>query len=140
MSFFLDEEYRAKARYYLGYPNLESRFTLQSGIPLAVPTQEILEVNMRNILDQFSLNMVIDLIDQIEESRCEIRKAKRRLKASEIAYTFKSNQYEISQLWSEDYKLVEQLSIALACPIYFHPTGKSISKSGNYNIDVYNRF
>lgn len=136
MAFSLTDSERAQARTYLGYPNLAVRYIVSSNIPVAVPTQEILEQNMRNILDEFSLEMVRELIEDIEESRCQIKKAKKRLKAAEIAYTFKSNPYEISQLWQEDYRLVSQLANALACPIYWHPVGKSLTGTGNYQIDI----
>jgi len=127
MAFSLDEEYRSYAREYLGYFNLENRYILSSGQPIVIGQQQILETNMRNILDQYSLNRVIAMIDKITESRCKIDKAKDRLKVSEIAYSVKMNPKEIAKLWREDYKLCERLAHVLAVPLYWHPTGRGIN-------------
>jgi hypothetical protein len=54
----LDQEQRAKTRYYLGYFNLENRSILSANMPIVIPQQQVLEQNMRSILDTFSLTII----------------------------------------------------------------------------------
>lgn len=119
----LTQEERAKTRYYLGYPNLESRNTTSLGLPIVYRTALLLEENMRSILDTFSYTIVQGLLADLAISRCKISAAKDRLSVTEIAYAVKINNKEINQLWQEDYRLCQQLARLLAAPIYSHPWG-----------------
>lgn len=121
MASFLTQTQRAKVRFFLGYPNLETRFTINSGIPMANYTALALEENMRSILDAESLLIITNVIDQIECLRNNINTARSRLKATKIYGAVDINNLEIDQLWVEDYRLCEQLSSLLAIPIYKHP-------------------
>lgn len=125
MAVALNQEERSKTRYYLGYPNLESRSLYVLGFPVTVPTALILEENMRSINDEFSLSSIRGILAQLDAIRCEINKARSRLKFTDVAYTIKSNIHEIDQLWDEDYKLCVQLSTFLSVPIFKHPTGRN---------------
>ena len=139
MALSLDQEYRAKARRFLGYFNLEARAGVDAGgIPMIIPNQGILENNMRLILDQYSLDMITALIDQIECYRCKIQSASTRLSASEVAGTVKLNPYEINQLWGEDLKLCLQLAQLLASPLYWHPTGAGVGYPGGIYANAMN--
>lgn len=137
MSFSLNQAQRAKTRRYLGYFNLATRYMVYANIPVAVGQQEILEQNMRNILDQTSLDMIVELIECIEASRCRIKAAHDRLAVSEIAYGPKMNKYEVAQLWNEDFKICEELAHLLAVPLYWHPTGRGlVGGTGGGNISI----
>lgn len=127
MSFSLDENYRSLTREYLGYFNLENRYILSSNQPIVLGQQQILETNMRNILDQVSLTRMIALIDEITTIRCQITSARSRLKVTEVAYSVKMNNKEIKQLWNEDYKLCERLAHLLAVPLFWHPSGRGLN-------------
>lgn len=130
MSVSLTQQERSKVRRYLGYFNLEKRYVLSANQPLAVPQQETLEQNMRNILDEFSIEQVREIITEIEEIRCQIKEARRRIKVSKIANTLTTNKYELTMLWDQDWKFVYQLSRLLAVPVYSHPTGRGINDTG----------
>lgn len=137
MTFSLNEAQRSKAREYLGYMNLSNRYILSSNQPIVIGQQQILETNMRNILDQTSLDTVVDLLTEIENLRCQIKNARSRLKVSEVAYSVKMNPKEINQLWREDYKLCERLAHLLAVPLYWHPTGRGLNPGmGGGNIQI----
>ena len=124
----LDQEQRAKVRFFLGYPNLETRYTINSCIPLVNYTALALEENMRSILDVPSLMIITNIINQIECLRNNINSARSRLKAVKLHGAVDLNNREIDQLWVEDYRLCEQLSELLAIPIYRHP---AINNSSN---------
>lgn len=123
MAISLTQEERAKTRYYLGYPNLESRYILSLGLPMTYPTALLLEENMRSVLDTFSYTIMQGIIAKLDISRCKISAAQDRLAVTEIAYAVKINNKEINQLWREDYRLCQQLARLLAVPIYSHPWG-----------------
>lgn len=134
----LTQEERSKVRRFLGYPNLETRYIISANQPLAVPGQEILEQNMRNILDSYSLTQVREVIEEIEEIRCQIKDARRRIKVEKIANTLTTNKYELSMLWDQDWKFVEQLARLLAVKVYSHPTGRGVAdiSGGGMNIRI----
>jgi len=131
MAEFLTQSERATVRQYLGYFNLETRYAISANQPLAVPGQEILEQNMRNILDEYSLEIVREIITEIKEIRCQISEARRRLKVSKIANTLTTNRYEISMLWDQDWSFCSQLAKLLAVQVYSHPTGRGVTDSGS---------
>ena len=117
MTFFLDQATRAKVRHYLGYPGLAIRYMIDTGIPQANETALVLEEHMRNVLDQESLDIIIDIVCKLDKSRCRIEDAGDRLKLSAID-DIKYNHDEIASLWREDDRLVRQLSITMNVPPY----------------------
>lgn len=133
----LDQEQRAKTRYFLGYFNLEQRSILSANMPVVIPQQQVLEQNMRSILDAYSKTIVVNIINEIECSRDKINKAKERLSVSEVQYAVKMNRYELQQLWQEDLKLCLQLANLLAVPLYWHPTGAGIGQVGGIMGQMY---
>lgn len=139
-TYSLTEEERAKTREYLGYFNLANRYILSSNQPIAVPQQQVLEENMRNILDTYSLTILQGLIVDIDNIRCQIKNARTRLKVSDIAYSMKMNPHEIYMLWEEDYKLCERLAHLLAVPLYWHPTGRGLVPGNGTDIPIIGSF
>lgn len=138
MSVALDSEQKSKVRQYLGYFNLENRSILSASQPIVISQQGVLEANMDSILDTFSRQIIIDLITDIDCSRCEIKAAKQRLMASEVQYAVKMNRFEINMRWQEDLKLCNQLANLLATPLYWHPTGAGIGNPGGSAGNMYN--
>lgn len=135
-TYALNEDYRAKTRYYLGYFNLANRFILSSNQPVATAQNQVLEENMRNILDQASLDICVDVVDRITAIRCKIKEAKDRLSVQEIAYAVKMNNNEIEKLWNEDYRWCEQLAHLLAVPLYWHPTGRGMLGGNGTDVPI----
>lgn len=135
-TYALTEEERSKTREYLGYFNLANRYILSSNQPIAVPQQQILEENMRNILDADSLLRLQALIVEIDAIRCQISSARSRLKITEIAFSMKLNIHELYMLWEEDYKLCERLAHLLAVPLYWHPTGRGLIAGNGVDIPI----
>lgn len=133
----LDQEQRAKTRYYLGYFNLENRSILSANMPIVIPQQQVLEQNMRSILDTFSLTIITNIIAEIDCSRAQIDAAKQRLVATEVQYAVKMNRFELQQRWQEDLKLCLQLANLLATPLYWHPTGAGIGQVGGMMGQLY---
>ena len=99
-------------------------------MPIVIPQQQILEQNMRSILDTFSKTIIVNILTEIECSRAAITASKQRLVATEVQYAVKMNRFEIQQRWQEDLKLCLQLAQLLATPLYWHPTGAGIGNVG----------
>lgn len=122
----LSDENIIKVKRYLGYPTLANRFNLYASVPLTVPTALLLERHVRAIDGLYALSEIEDLIEEIECSRKLIKAASKRAGVSEVAYSVKFNNRELSILWEEDYKIVEQLADLIFVPIYKHPTGRGL--------------
>ena len=130
MIYALSDDYKAKVRQYLGYFNLINRYSLVWNIPVVFSQQQILETNMEQFPSEFAMAIVTDLVDEIDCSREMIKAARKRFKVSEVPGAVVFNEYEVSMLWQEDYKLCEQLAQLLVTPLYYHPTGRGIKSTG----------
>ena len=126
----LTEREKAKTRQYLGYFNLANRSVINGGMPLVTYQSGVLEMQMENILDEYSIEIVREILEDIECSRIAIKKAKKTLKLKSVAYAAEFNPFEISQLWQEDYKLCAQLAQLINAALVWHPTGRGLMGSG----------
>jgi len=120
----LTQAQKAKARDYLGVTMLSTNQdprTYGSMIPYGISDGNlVMERNFNAILDATSLTIVGDLLDQIEESRAFITKARKLLIASKVEGAITVSKSMMRELWAEDYKLVSELANKLGTYVFWH--------------------
>ena len=131
MSLALTDEYRAKARYLLGYSMITSNFDPRTYLP-AIPAglqdgSAVFENSVRSLLDQTSYDQVVALIDQIFDYRTQLADAASTLIADRIEGAVTLNKKRMDEMWKEDFRLCSLLASLLMIRIYWHP---SMVKSG----------
>jgi hypothetical protein len=122
----LPQALRAKVRFLFGYTGLAANRdprTYGPVVPYGIHDGiSNFEANMRSILDQDSYDIVVDLLDEIDESRVNIRLIRKTIVASAVEGAVKLNKNRMRELWAEDYKLCKQLSNYVGVPVYDHPS------------------
>lgn len=125
MAYALSDEYRAKARYLLGYSMLTSNFDPRTYLP-AIPAglqdgSAVFENSVRSVLDESSYNLVVSLVDQIMDFRDKIGQAMSTLIADRIDGAVTLNKNRMDEMWREDHRLCTLLASLLMIRIYYHP-------------------
>lgn len=67
----LNETDRVRARYHLGYLNVQEASTFQLGVPAAVPTLFMIEGAMNRLIPE-AVPRIIMLLDRLDAVECEL--------------------------------------------------------------------
>lgn len=128
MGLSLTDEYKAKVRYYLGYPLLSSLGTVDYDLWLAAKSvSAVLEINMNQIADSFSMSIITGLVNDLDLLRLKITAAEGRgAKVESIGKgDIVLNKDEINRLWAQHYNKCKELAQTLMVEILSHPVYQS---------------
>lgn len=137
MAFSLSEEHKAKVRQYLAYPYLADKRALYADQLITIPQNELLEKAMDSIFTEETKQVIIEIIENIDCIREQIKAARKRLSMKNIAYVGEMNNHEIAILWNEDLGYCKELANQLQVPLYWHRNGGGISQTGISKLSSY---
>lgn len=137
MAVSLPDDYKAKTRLYLSYPMLTDRRRLYANQLIILPQHQLLETAMDSIFDEYTMELIKGIIDNITCIREQIQEARKRLSMTSIAYVGDLNNKEIAYLWKEDKGYCEELATQLQTPLYWHRKGGGVSNNGQPSFGSY---
>lgn len=114
---------KAKVRYYLGYPGVESMHTLNAySYPASSYWGIVLERNMNDVLDSDTYTLIQAIITKLTNLETSITNAQANLAVDSIGKgDVVLNKDNLKMLWKEHYIWCSKLAQQFYVPIKHHP-------------------